>query len=134
MTFAERLWRGEFVNPSTALGAGFYALVFLIAAVVLARGIRLAFARLDRRATSGFVDDTAVAFLRQFLQAAVYVIAAILYVHLVPELRTLGTAMLAGASVASIVLGLAAQSTLGNLIAGLALLLYRAFRVGIGCR
>ena len=66
----------------------------------------------------------------QLLQAAVYVAAGILYAHLIPELRTLGTAMLAGASVASIVLGLAAQSTLGNLIAGLALLLYRPFRVG----
>ena len=47
-----------------------------------------------------------------------------------PVLRALGTAMLAGASVASIVLGLAAQNTLGNLIAGVALLLYRPFRVG----
>ena len=37
---------------------------------------------------------------------------------------------LAGTSVASIVLGVAAQNTLGNLIAGLALLLYRPFRVG----
>ena len=31
---------------------------------------------------------------------------------------------------ASVVIGLAAQSTLGNLIAGLGLLLYRPFRVG----
>jgi small-conductance mechanosensitive channel len=38
--------------------------------------------------------------------------------------------MLAGASVASIVLGVAAQNTLGNAIAGLALLVYRPFRVG----
>jgi len=33
-------------------------------------------------------------------------------------------------SIASIVIGLAAQSTLGNLIAGFALLLYRPFRIG----
>jgi small conductance mechanosensitive channel len=38
--------------------------------------------------------------------------------------------MLAGASVASIVLGVAAQNTRGNLVAGLALLIYRPFRVG----
>jgi len=57
----------------------------------------------------------------------VRLMAAILCAHLVPVLRALGTAMLAGASVASIVLGLAAQNTLGNLIAGVALLLYDPF-------
>ena len=130
MTLVERIWRAQFVNPATALGAAFYALLFLGGAIVLAHGVRLTFARLNRRDDPGFVDDTAVAFLTQLLQTAVYVAAGILYAHLIPELRTLGTAMLAGASVASIVLGLAAQSTLGNLIAGLALLLYRPFRVG----
>src|SRR4030095_9371845 len=38
--------------------------------------------------------------------------------------------MLTGAGVVSVILGLAAQSTLGNLIAGVAFLLYRPFRVG----
>ena len=39
-------------------------------------------------------------------------------------------ALLASASVLSIVLGIAAQSTLGNLIAGVALLFYRPFGIG----
>jgi small conductance mechanosensitive channel len=42
----------------------------------------------------------------------------------------LGTALLAGASVASVVIGLAAQSTLGNLIAGVSITIYRPFRLG----
>jgi small-conductance mechanosensitive channel len=54
----------------------------------------------------------------------------ILYAHLVPGLRALGTALLTGASVLSIVIGIAAQGTLGNLVAGLALLLYQPFDVG----
>jgi small-conductance mechanosensitive channel len=37
---------------------------------------------------------------------------------------------LAGASVASVVIGLAAQSTLGNLVAGIAITIYRPFRLG----
>jgi len=37
---------------------------------------------------------------------------------------------LTGVSVVSVVLGLAAQNTLGNLVSGVALLLYRPFRVG----
>jgi len=45
-------------------------------------------------------------------------------------LRSLGTALLTGASIASVVIGLAAQSTLGNLVAGVAITLYRPFRLG----
>jgi small-conductance mechanosensitive channel len=55
---------------------------------------------------------------------------AILYAHLVPPLRAMGSALLTGASVISVVLGLAAQNTLANLIAGMALLLYQPFRLG----
>jgi small conductance mechanosensitive channel len=38
--------------------------------------------------------------------------------------------LLAGAGVASVVIGLAAQSTLGNLVAGISIALYRPFRLG----
>jgi small-conductance mechanosensitive channel len=62
--------------------------------------------------------------------ALIWAIALILYAHLIPELRSLGTALLTGVSVASILIGLAAQSTLGNFIAGLSLLLYRPFQIG----
>jgi small-conductance mechanosensitive channel len=48
----------------------------------------------------------------------------------VPELRALGTGLLTGVGVVSLVLGLAAQSTLGNLFSGLLLVLYRPVRVG----
>jgi small-conductance mechanosensitive channel len=130
VTLVERVFRRELADPSTPLGAAFYACLFLMVAFSLTRTLRLAVSRLEQSTEAGFVDRTAIGFMTQFAQAAVYVIAGILYAHLVPALRALGTAMLAGASVASIVVGLAAQSTLGNLIAGLGLLLYRPFRVG----
>ncbi len=47
-----------------------------------------------------------------------------------PELRSLGRALLTGVSVASVVVGLAAQTTLGNLVAGFSLVLYRPIRIG----
>ena len=52
-----------------------------------------------------------------------YLCALVLWAHLVPLLRHLSTALLAGVSIASVVIGLAAQSTLGNVISGFALLL-----------
>jgi small conductance mechanosensitive channel len=58
--------------------------------------------------------------------AMIWVIILILYAHLIPVLRSMGTALLAGASVASVVIGLAAQSTLGNLVAGVGYTTLRA--------
>ena len=53
--------------------------------------------------------------------------ALILYALIVPALRSVGTALLTGFSVGAVVLGLAAQNTLGNLIAGFSILRFIAY-------
>ena len=63
------------------------------------------------------------------MQIGIFVLAFTYYAHVIPGLRSLGTALLASAGVASIVVGLAAQNTLGNIVAGVSLLMYRPFRV-----
>ena len=57
------------------------------------------------------------------LQAQTEATVLVLYAHLIPALRSMGTALLTGVSVVSVIIGLAAQNTLGNLIAGISLLL-----------
>jgi hypothetical protein len=57
--------------------------------------IRAAIVRLEH-STEGVIDRTAVLFLMQLARAAVYVIAAILYAHLVLVLHAIGTVMLTG--------------------------------------
>jgi small-conductance mechanosensitive channel len=126
MTPLERILSGEFVNPGTLFGVIFYALVFLLLAWLSLRSLRVTLERLE----GSLLDQTTVNFLRRMGDVLVWVLALILYAHLIPELRSLGTALLTGVSVASILIGLAAQSTLGNLIAGLSLLLYRPFQIG----
>lgn len=116
------------VKPDTFLGALLYLLLFVLLALLVARTLRAAVHTAMVR--QGHMDRTTISFLQQTLVAAIWVIALILYAHLIPALRSLGTALLAGASVASVVIGLAAQSTLGNLIAGVALTIYRPFRLG----
>jgi small conductance mechanosensitive channel len=116
------------LRPDSFVGAGLYLLVFIVLALLLSRGLRLAVHSAMIR--QGHIDRTAISFLQQLGTAAIWVIMLILYAHLIPVLRAMGTALLAGASVASVVLGLAAQSTLGNLIAGIAITIYRPFRLG----
>lgn len=120
------LYIKDYLDPSTVLGAFAYAFLFLVVALLGSRLARL----FMKRSAKHLHDITAVNFVIQLLQVMVFMAAIILYAQLVPALRSLGTALLAGVSVVSIVFGLAAQATLGNLIAGVSLLLYRPFHVG----
>jgi small-conductance mechanosensitive channel len=116
----------DYFNPVTLPGAIVYAVVFLGVAFLINRLVHMVIKRSMQRAT----DRTGFIFVDQLLRVMIFIIVLILYAQLVPPLRSLGTALLASVSIASIVIGLAAQSTLGNLIAGFALLLYRPVRVG----
>lgn len=116
----------DLFSPHHLIGALLWGGVFLLLALLLTAAVR----RFVRRVEAHLSDVTGVRFASAFAQVLVYLVAFVLYAHLIPELRTLGTALLAGVSVVSVVLGLAAQNTLGNLVAGLSLVLYRAVRVG----
>jgi small conductance mechanosensitive channel len=116
------------LQPDTWLGATAYLVVFVTIAMLLSRGLRAAVhAEMTRK---GHTDLTTISFMQQFGSVLIWVIVLILYAHLIPVLRSMGTALLAGASVASVVIGLAAQSTLGNLVAGVSITIYRPFRLG----
>ena len=118
----------SYVRPDTLIGALIYLAIFVMIALVLARVLRTAVhATMTRK---GHIDRTTISFLQQIMTALIWVAMLILYAHLIPVLRSMGTALLAGASVASVVIGLAAQSTLGNLVAGVSITIYRPFRLG----
>jgi len=114
--------------PDTLVGALIYLVLFILGAAILSRGLSLAVHEAMSR--GNHLDRTTIAFAQQLASALIWVLALILYAHLIPSLRAMGTALLAGASVASVVIGLAAQSTLGNLVAGVAITIYRPFRLG----
>ena len=118
----------SFLKPDTLLGALVYLVIFLALAMILSRALRtVVHAAMTRK---GQIDRTTISFMQQFGTALIWVIVLILYAHLIPVLRSMGTALLAGASIASVVIGLAAQSTLGNLVAGVSITIYRPFRLG----
>ncbi|MCJ7435172.1 MAG: mechanosensitive ion channel family protein [Anaerolineales bacterium] len=118
--------RSDLFNPKTLIGAVVWGVVFFCITTLMVVFIR----RSARQIESRLSDITGIRFASAFAQVLSYLIGFILYAHLVPDLRAVGTALLAGASVISIVFGLAAQNTLGNLISGISLVLYRPIRVG----
>src|SRR5580692_11670709 len=130
-THTTQAWQQEalsLIKPDDPVGAFIYLVLFATVAVMLTRGLRAAVhAALSKEA---HVDRTAINFLQQIGSVLIWLITIILYAHLIPQLRAMGTALLAGAGVASVVIGLAAQSTLGNLVAGISMTIYRPFRLG----
>ena len=116
----------DYINPATVVGALVYALIFLILIILVSWLVHLVVKRVMKRASNA----TGFGFVDQLLRVIIILFMLTLYAQLVPPLRALGTTILASVSVASIVIGLAAQSTLSNLIAGFSLLLYRPFREG----
>jgi small-conductance mechanosensitive channel len=119
----------DLLNPRTLTGAVTYGLVLLAIAWIVARALRLAVRQALARMDRTLIDLTSITFLTQLAQIAIYVVALTFYAHLIPELRSFGTALLTSVGVVSIVVGLAAQNTLGNVVAGVSLVLYRPFEV-----
>jgi small conductance mechanosensitive channel len=116
------------LNPDSLWGALIYLAVFVPVALLMSRILRAGVhASMTRK---GHFDRTTINFLQQFGSVFIWVVVLILYAHLIPMLRSMGTALLAGAGVVSVVIGLAAQSTLGNLVAGISIAIYRPFRLG----
>jgi len=116
-------------DPGTLAGAVIYAALIFGLAWLSARLLRRVVHRLLEQETR-LVNRTTLHFSAQLGQVAIFVLAIVLYANLIPALRAIGTALLASVSIVSLVIGLAAQSTLGNLIAGVSLALYRPFEVG----
>jgi small-conductance mechanosensitive channel len=119
----------DLFNPARPLGAFTFGALILAAAIVVARILGIWGRRLGRQ-SSQFIDPTVISFLGRLLQVVCFVVAIIVYAHLVPALQKLGETMLASAGLVSLVIGLAAQNTLGNLVAGFSLLMYRPFAIG----
>jgi small-conductance mechanosensitive channel len=121
---------GGFADPSTLEGALLYAVIFTFAAWLLGHMLRATVIRVLAHDKHDHVDRMALKFLAKLLRYCVYCFAFVAYAHLVPALSSLGSASLTSLSVITVIVGLAAQNTLGNLVAGISLLLYRPFKLG----
>lgn len=118
------------LQTNTWVGAVVLLFLFSIGGMVLSWVLRRAIRLLLERDRDQRIDRMAASFLSKVASVFLWVFVVMLYAHMIPALDKLGTALLASVSVASIVIGLAAQSTLANFVAGISLIFYRPFRLG----
>ncbi|KAF0113422.1 MAG: mechanosensitive ion channel protein [Rhodobacteraceae bacterium] len=110
--------------PILWLAAGFVG--GTLVSVLWGRFIHTVIAR-DR---DGRLDRIGLGFVLGVGRIVIWLFALMIVAHAIPMLNKVATALLASVSIVSIVIGLAAQSTLSNLVAGLGLVFYRPFRIG----
>lgn len=120
----------RFLDPANPIGAAALGAAMVVLGVALSRGMRRLLRTALRHDESSRVDPITLSFLSQLAILGLWLVLATLYAHLVPPLHRLGTALLAGVSLVSVIVGFAAQTTLGNLVAGISLVLYKPFRRG----
>jgi small-conductance mechanosensitive channel len=130
MRFFDQIKTGGLADPSTLQGAIFFAIFFAFFAWLVGTLLKMAVQRLLTHDKHAHVDRMAVKFFAKLTRYGVYVFAFAAYAHFVPALSGLGAASLTSIGMISLIVGFAAQNTLGNLIAGISLLLYRPFKLG----
>ncbi|MGZ9810740.1 mechanosensitive ion channel family protein [Pseudoroseicyclus sp. H15] len=118
------------LHPDTWTGAMIILVLFILAGLLLSRLLRHAIRLIVERDHDNRLDRMSVSFLSKVASAFVWILMVMFYAHMIPALDRFATALLASVSVASIVFGLAAQSTLSNFVAGFSLIFYRPFRLG----
>jgi small-conductance mechanosensitive channel len=120
----------EILDPNRIFGATLLGALFFVAGIVLSWLTRRVLTEALRHDRSDHIDRITLSFLTHFAVLAIWLLLLTFYAHLIPVLNRLGTALLAGVSLMSVIVGFAAQTTLGNLVAGISLVLYKPFRLG----
>ncbi|MPV48793.1 mechanosensitive ion channel [Pseudactinotalea sp. HY160] len=141
LTTALRIGFGGLTDPSTLRDIGMHVLliaiivcaVWLVAVFVLvwlAHAQYRVVARMAGDARAARRAQTQMQLIRRIVNAAFVVVGAALVLLTFPGVEQIGTTILASAGLLSVVLGIAAQSSLGNLFAGIQLAFTDAIRIG----
>ena len=85
---------------------------------------------LEKSRTKLIINKTIFRLMQHFVIAAIYFLGIISILSVVPQLNSVSIALVTGAGLAGVVVGLAAQNALGNIISGISLAIFQPFRVG----
>lgn len=120
----------DYLNPATVPGALIFGLILFLIGIVGANIVRRLLKDALMHDKAERIDEITLQFISRLVILVMWLILGALYAHLVPALNRLSSTLLAGVGLMSVIIGFAAQQTLGNLVAGVSLVLYKPFRRG----
>ena len=104
-----------------------FVLVFTIIGASIVETI---FSRIIKRTIASEGDPTSYKFLRYLSVFGIYFFGAILATLAFPALRGVAQTALGGAGILAVVIGIASQEALANIIGGIFIISFKPFRVG----
>ena len=108
-----------------------FIFVVVIATIIVARIVdSLLKTQLKVLSTKMDIDETVYGLVRRIAVAVIYLAGIMIVVSSVPFLENISFAIFASAGFAGLVVGMAAQSSLSNIISGISLAAFRPFGVG----
>ncbi|MCL6219523.1 mechanosensitive ion channel family protein [Zunongwangia pacifica] len=107
-----------------------YLGIVLIVTILTASIVEALFNRTIKKITSQGSDPTSYRFLRYLSVFAVYFLGLILASLAFPGLRGIAKTAIGGAGIIAVIIGVASQEALANLVSGLFIISFKPFRVG----
>ena len=85
--------------------------------------------KINKLVKTKHIDPTSYLFATNLITAIIVIIGISLALIQIPEMKTLGHSILAGAGIISLVAGLASQQALSNIMSGFLIVLFKPFKI-----
>lgn len=106
-------------------------LSIIIFAIIISNVFRALMQRYFERSSRLLkVDPTRYRFFKNAVSFIIYLVAITIIFYSIPELKTLGLSLFAGAGIIAIIIGFASQAAFANIISGIFIVTSKPFRVG----
>ena len=109
-----------------AINASFVVVI----AILLSYVFRKTLNRIKRFNEKHNIDTTQLIFIRNSLNFLVFFIALVIIARTIPQLKDVGTSLLAGAGILAAIIGFASQAAFSNIISGVFIVLFKPLSVG----
>jgi len=119
-------------HPLYGAGVKLLNAVFIaVFTLALIRLVRFLFNRIiKRRRDRGEENETQIIFVRRIISGVLYTVGIIGIVYQFDALKSFVVSLLAGSGVAAIIIGLASQEAVSNIISGFLITVFRPFKIG----
>lgn len=112
-----------------------YYIILIVGTILIAFILSVIFRKLVNLTVKKYskiikTDPTNFSFLKNAIPFIIFTVAIIFIFYKIPFLKSLGTAMFAGAGILAAILGFASQKAFANIISGIFILMFKPFRVG----
>lgn len=120
------------INTGSLEMSNVFIRIALLALVMLSTIVLVKILKGILRKKQGFDKGhwTPLKFYSQFLYGMIYFFGFLLFIYLIPPLRSLSLSLFASSGVLAIVLGFAAQQAFANIVSGCFIATFKPFRIG----